>query len=188
MGQLWPTRYLREGSIAGRLLTGYVNLEVSLLHCVQMSMGGQFDAVLKKMFSKRGEFKRIEKAAALGGPACAAHSLKGHFDQAIRCMHYCLKIRNQYAHWVWWDDNSGKLAFANLEQLAKRKRKVPDLDKLKVHHIDGALLAKQEKYFSDVDDLFSWINFESRVRDGRLSMNPFGKKPPVPRRPRLRLP
>jgi len=33
------------------------------------------------------------------------------FEKALRVMRYYLKIRNQYAHWVWWDDNIGRLAF-----------------------------------------------------------------------------
>jgi hypothetical protein len=89
-------------------------------------------------------------------------------QKAIRVVRYCLKVRNQYAHWVWWDDYSGKLAFANLEELAKLKRPVKDLTKLKTHHVDATLLAAQEAYFVYADAYLAWINYESRARDGGL--------------------
>jgi hypothetical protein len=38
-----------EGEIVGRLLTGYANLEVGLLHCVSMVLG-DLDTPLKAMF------------------------------------------------------------------------------------------------------------------------------------------
>jgi hypothetical protein len=46
-----------EGEIVGRLLTGYANLEVGLLNCVQMVLG-DLDAPLKAMFKVRGESRR----------------------------------------------------------------------------------------------------------------------------------
>jgi hypothetical protein len=127
---LWPHKFVKEGLSVGRILTGYINLEVGLMHCVQVGLGGDFDIVVKKMFKQRGEKRRIDEAEKLGAPAYAKIKLETEFQKAIRDMRHCLKIRNQYAHWVWWDDYSGKLAFAKLEDLARRKRKVPNLDKL----------------------------------------------------------
>jgi hypothetical protein len=54
-----------EGEIVGRLLTGYANLEVGLLYCVQMALG-DLDAPLKAMFKVRGESRRIEEGVKLG--------------------------------------------------------------------------------------------------------------------------
>ena len=54
-----------EGEIVGRLLTGYANLEVGLLHCVQMVLG-DFDTPLKAMFRVRSERWRIEEGVKLG--------------------------------------------------------------------------------------------------------------------------
>jgi len=183
----WPHKFAKEGQAVGRILTGYINLEVSLMHCVQMGLDGDFDTVLKKMFRKRSETLRINEAEKLGLPAYETHKLDGDFRVAITALRLCLKIRNQYAHWVWWDDYSGKLAFANLEDLSRRKRKVPNLDKLKAFHLDIPLLDKQEDYFVYVDRLLSWINFEGRLRAKRLSVNPMGKKPRPPRRPALKI-
>ena len=54
-----------EGEIVGRLLTGYANLEVGLLHCVQMVLG-DFETPLKAMFRVRSERWRIEEDIRLG--------------------------------------------------------------------------------------------------------------------------
>jgi hypothetical protein len=184
----WPRKFVKEGQAVGRILTGYINLEVDLMNCVQMGLGGDFDTVLKKMFKKRGETQRINEAEMLGLRAYQSHGLEADFRKTIRALRYCLKIRNQYAHWVWWDDYSGKLAFANLEDLSKRKRKVPNLDKLKAFHLDMQLLNQQEAYFVHVEQLLAWVNYEGRFRAKRLSVNPLGPKPSPPRRPALKLP
>jgi hypothetical protein len=153
-----------------------------------MGLGGDFDTVLKAMFKKRGETLRINEAEKLGAPAYHAHGLETDFRKAVKALRFCLKVRNQYAHWVWWDDNSGKLAFANLEDLSRRKRKVPNLDKLKAFHLDMPLLSQQEAYFVYVDRFLGWINFEGRFRAQKISVNPLGPKPSPQRRPAMRLP
>jgi len=183
-----PHKFVQEGQAVGRILHGYINLEVGLMHCVQMGLGGDFDTLLKKMFKKRGETLRINEAERLGLPAYQPHGLANDFRKAIIALRRCLKIRNQYAHWVWWDDHSGKLAFANLADLSKRKGRVPNLDKLKAFHLDMQLLNQQEAYFTYVDHFVGWINYEGRFRAKKLTVNPLGPKPSPPRRPALKLP
>ena len=115
--------------------------------------------------------------------------LAAHFEKALRVIRYCLKIRNQYAHWIWWDDYTGKLAFANVEDLTKYKRKVKDFRKLKAHHVDAALLKAQETYFVYADELLLWVNYEGQFIDGKLGnarQNPCNKPTGV-KRPKLRL-
>lgn len=158
------------------------------MHCVHMGLDGDFDTVLKKMFKRRGEKRRIDEVERLGSPAYHKHGLETDFRKAVRALRYCLKIRNQYAHWVWWDDNSGKLAFANLEDLSKRKRKVPNLDKLKAFRLDAQLLHQQEAYFVYVDMLIGWINYEGRCKAQKLPSNPLGSRPSPLKRPAMRLP
>jgi hypothetical protein len=180
-------RFSAEGAAVGRLLGGYSTIELDLLHCVQVVRGGDFDTVLKKMFHKPGETRRIKEAEKLGHADYQRLNLAGDFQKAIRVVRYCLKIRNQYAHWIWWDDLSGKLAFANLQDLAKRKRPVRDLTKLRAHHVDAPLLDAQEDYFVYAVEYLAWINYEGRDRDGKLKGgNPLIKPKPV-RRPKLRL-
>jgi len=182
------TKFAKEGDIIGRLLAGYSNIEIGLMHCVQVATG-DFDTVLRKMFGVRGETKRINAAEKLGLPEYQRLNLGADFEKAIRVVHYTLKIRNQYAHWIWWDDYSGKLAFANIEDLIKYRRKVTDLSKLKPHHVDAALLEAQEAYFVYADELLAWVNYEGRFRDkklGNVKQNPLDKPRGV-KRPKLRL-
>jgi hypothetical protein len=60
-----------------RLLAGYSNIEVGLMHCVAVTR--DLDTALKAMFLKRGETKRISAAEKLGHPdqlpgwPCARH-------------------------------------------------------------------------------------------------------------------
>lgn len=179
-------RFTAEGAAVGRLLLGYSNLEIDLMNCVQMACGGNLNAVLKPMYSARGEAKRINRAEALGQPHFAQYHLTPHFQHAIAVIRRCLQIRNQYAHWSLWDDNSGKLAFANLESLAKLKRPVNDLRKLRTFHVNATLLAEQEAYYIYFDRYISWLNFEIRTRVRSMPRNIL-PKPKRLRRPRLKL-
>jgi hypothetical protein len=182
------SKFSKEGDLIGRLLAGYSNIEIGLMHCVQVATG-DFDAVLRNMFGQRGESKRITAAEKLGVPEYQRLKLATDFEKVLRVVRYCLKIRNQYAHWIWWDDYSGKLAFANIEDLTKYKRKINDLGKLKAHHVDAPLLAQQEAYYVYADELLAWINYEGRFKDGKLGnarQNPLQKPKPI-RRPKLRL-
>ena len=179
-------RFKDEADTVGRLLLNYANLEVGLLHCVQMASGSDFNAVLKSMFGKRGETGRINRAEQLGNPHFARHALIRDFHHALAVMRRCLEVRNQYAHWILWDDYTDKLAFANIESLAKLKRHVNNFDKLRRFHVNATVLAEQEAYYIYCDKFTLWLNFEIRVRAGRLPKNMF-LKPKRVKRPRLKL-
>ena len=182
------SKFSTEGDTIGRLLAGYSNIEMSLFHAVHMATG-DFNTALKKMFGIRSESGRIRAAEKLALLEYQRLKLAADFEKALRVMRYCLKIRNQYAHWVWWDDNSGKLAFANVEDLTKYKSKVTNLEKLKAHHVDADLLKAQEAYFVYADDLLLWVNYEGRFTQGKLGnakQNPVNKPEGV-KRPKLRL-
>jgi hypothetical protein len=175
-----------EAEIIGRLLAGYTNLEVGLMNCVQV-VRVDFDTVLKAMFRARGETARIDIADAFGRHYYEDLQLGTQFAMAISVVRYCLRIRNQYAHCVWWDDNSGKLAFANLEDVAKGNAFLTDLASLPTYHVDVPLLSEQEAYFVYADRLLSWVNYEGRVRAGTLRSNAI-PKPRQLAQPRLHLP
>lgn len=166
-----------EGRIIGNLLAGYTDLEIGLMNCVQV-VRNDFDAVLKTMFRVRGETNRINIADALGRSYYAQHKLESEFGSAISVMRHCLRIRNQYAHCAWWDDNSGQLAFANLEEIAKLDIVQTDLKHMTTFHVNVRLLESQEEYFTHADDLLSYVNFEGRFRVGKMTTQPFS----VPKR------
>ena len=120
------SNFTAEAEIIGRLLAGYTNLEIGLMNCVQV-VRLDFDTVLKAMFRARGETARIDIADAFGRHYYDALNLGTEFAMAISAVRYCLRIRNQYAHCAWWDDKSGRLAFANLEDIAKGHSFLKDL-------------------------------------------------------------
>jgi hypothetical protein len=91
----------REASIIGDLLTGYSAIEYQLCMCAGMG-GGDVEKAITELFSKRGETPRVKRANRLGGAAYAAAGLGQEFDTAIDDILQCVRIRNQYAHCIWW--------------------------------------------------------------------------------------
>ena len=174
-----------EARIIGVLLAGYTDLEVGLLHCLQI-VRDDFDVVLKTMFRVRGESMRINVADGLGHFPYSKLDLGEAFERSIDALRHCVRIRNQYAHCVWWDDNSGKIAFANLEEVAKLNEPQKDLEHLTRYHVDVPLLEAQEAYFVYTSDILVWLNFEGRRRAGTKSTL-FQTEPSRMEKPQLRI-
>lgn len=155
-----------EAALIGRMLAGYADLEIDLMHCAK-SVRGDLDLALKTMFRGRGNAQRIDMADALARQAYQAIGLGQDFERAIGVVRYCLKIRNLYAHCTWWNDNSGQLAFANLEDLARLNVPINDLHGLNVHHVTEPHLQTQFSYFEYADDLLIGVIQEGNRRAGR---------------------
>ena len=147
---------------------GYADLEISLMHCVQI-VGNDFDAVLKKMFGTRGAEKRIERAVRIGGQHYDDLGIGTQFETAVESVDYCREIRNQYAHCIWWDDLSGQLAFANLEWLAKDDALVENLSGLTPNYLDVPLLEEQLAYYEYAELLLKWVKLEGMRLAGQSS-------------------
>lgn len=179
-------KFKDEAAIVGRLLAGYAELEIGLLNCVANARD-DFDMVLKVMFKTRSVSQRIDAADAMGRYKYHQSNLGTEFEMAVGAVRHCLKIRNKYAHCTWHNDQSGKLAFVNLEEPAQMNVHVPDLSSLTISHVDVALLRDQEAYFVYTDELLSWVNFEGRCRTGKLNSNPLPKPAPM-KKPPLHLP
>lgn len=179
-------RFSEEAAIVGRLLGGYAVLELDLLNCVAMGTK-DFDVALKQMFGARGETKRISRAEKLGRPPYAAQGLEGDFDAAIDAMRHCLMMRNQYAHYHFYDDLSGKLALVNLEEQAKLPHRVADLKSLTTFYVDVPILRAQEEYWHLTDRLIIWLNYERRLLAKELNVRPAGGKPTLTAKPALHL-
>jgi hypothetical protein len=167
-------KFPTEAAIIGRLLAGYAELEIDLLHCVALARG-DFDAVLKAMFRARGETRRIDVADALGRQLYHAADLGSDFDAAISAVRYCLRIRNQYSHCNWYDDLSGRLAFVNVEEIVKSNQPIRGFDGLTRYYIDVPTLEAQEQYFSYADALLAFANYEGQLRSGKIKSKVFEK-------------
>lgn len=155
-----------EMALVGRLITRYADLEIALLHCVQMGRQRDLDAVLKTMFRVRSIGQRIDVADGLGRQIYRDLTLGTQFEMAVGNMRYCARIRSQYAHCIWHDDLSGDLSFVNLEELAESDDRVLNLLGVQIHHVEKTLLEKQDAYFSYVENSLVFVNYEGRIRQG----------------------
>jgi hypothetical protein len=179
-------RFPNEAAVIGRLLAGYAELEIDLLHCVSVARD-DFDAVLKAMFRARGETPRINVADALGRQLYQGLGLATEFETAVSAMRYCLRIRNQYAHCNWYDDRSGRLAFVNVEEIATGNQLITGFDNLTRYYIDVPTLEEQELYFDHTDALLTYANYQGRFQVGKINVQPIAK-PAEMRQPPLHVP
>jgi hypothetical protein len=178
-------KFPREASIIAHLLGGYTTIELSLMNCAHVARD-DFDTVFKSMFRVRSETSRIDIADAFARHYYRKSKLGTQFEMAISSLRYCLQIRNQYAHCIWYDDYSGLLAFTDMENVAKDCKFVTDFGSLPVYSVHFHLLDKQKAYFFYTKDMFTWLNYEYRIRDGKLSI-PHRAAPQQIERPPLRL-
>ena len=158
--------YPAEAALIGRMLAGYADLEIDLMNCAK-SVRGDLDLALKTMFRGRGNSQRIDLAVAIARRPYDELGLGAEFDSAIAAVRICLRIRNLYAHCTWWNDSSGELAFANLEELAKLNVMVTDLRGLTVNHVNVAHLQSQFNYFEFADNMLLGVLQEGNRRAGR---------------------
>lgn len=167
-----------EAALIGRMLAGYADLEIDLMNCVK-AVRGDLDLALKTMFRGRGNSQRIDIADALGRRLYHDLGLGVEFERGVVAVRYCLKIRNQYAHCTWWNDNSGQMAFANLEELAKGNVPVTDLHGLTVNHVTEPHLRAQFTFFEYTDDVLIGLIQESNRRVGRPAFPNIGIPAPM---------
>lgn len=154
-----------EAALIGRMLAGYADLEIDLMNCAK-AVRDDLDLALKTMFRGRGNAQRIDVADALARSLYYDLGIGPDFERAIGAVRLCLRIRNMYAHCTWWNDNSGQLAFANLEDLAKENVPIQDLHGLNVHHVSVPHLETQFGYFEYADCLLIGVIQEGNRRLG----------------------
>ena len=160
-----------EAAIIGQLVIGYGELELDLCNCVAMGISN-VNKTVKAMFGTRSETKRINIAETLARQPYKDLALGDWFDEAIIGMRYCVQIRNQYAHRNFYENSLGKLAFVNLEELAKRNEIVNDYLSLAIRYVTPTLLEEQEQYFVYVRGTIGFLNYEGRFRSGKIKANP----------------
>src|SRR5680860_168095 len=158
-----------EAALIGRMLAGYTDLELDLMHCV-CAVNGDFDTVIKAMYRSRGETQRINVADAFGRQSYRSLGLGTEFEMALGAMRQCMRIRNQFAHCIWWNDNTGQLALANLEEIAGLNEMVNDLGGVNVHHVNVVLLEEQFGYFEYTSNLLIWVLHEGNKKAGRSAI------------------
>lgn len=172
--------YPNEAGLIGRILAGYADIEIGLMHSVK-TIRNDHDLALKAMFRGRGNTLRIDVADAMARQRYVDIGLGEEFNRAISSVRHCLSIRNLYAHCTWWSDNSGQLAFANLEELAKQSVVVNDLHDLTVHHVTPAHLQTQFVYLQHTEDTLYGLVHESLRRAGKANIPTVVIPPDIPK-------
>jgi len=175
-------QFPEEAALIGRMLEGYANLEIDLMHCAS-AVRADLDLALKTMFRGRGNAQRISVAQAIAREPYVQLGLEAELDAAIGAMRYCLKIRNLYAHCNWWDDHSGRMAFANLEELAQGNAVVADLTTLTVNHVTTQHLQMQLAYFDYTEYMIFGVINEGLRRSGKGGHPQYLIKPAIPQPP-----
>jgi hypothetical protein len=150
--------------------------------------GGNVARAIDDLFAKRiGETKRVHRADAFGRSAYRAAGLEAEYNSAICDTLHCVKIRNQYAHCIWHDDNSERLAFAHMEDITAPNGPDADPANLIFSHVDVELLAHQEAFFLFVKDTLNFLNYRRRQLTGTISNAANLRVPTTVQRPLLHL-
>lgn len=178
-------RFPNEASRIGRLLAGYGELEIELLHCVD-TVRDDFDAVMKAMFRARGEKQRIDVGDALGRQGYTTLGRGNEFAMLIGALHYCRQIRNNFAHCHWFDDM--RLGFVTLEETAKLNKPVNDFSGATKLHVDVPLLDSHLAYFEYAQQMMWFLRSDAMVQQGKEHSSPYKKAPKQPTQPKLGIP
>jgi hypothetical protein len=176
-----PGRFPEEGSIIGRLVVGYGELELEMTVCLQ-SVLGDFDAALRAIFGATGGERRIKEFKKLARGAYAIAQLGPEFSTATAAMNWCRIIRNQYAHGHWYDSTAEGVCFYALETLVKSPSKI-ELVTTNRHPVDIPLLGRQEEFFKYTQKCFWHLQEKYPRAAKRPSIQPV--MPPAVARPPL---
>jgi hypothetical protein len=174
----------REGSLIGRLLAGYGELELEMAACAMAANNENVDMVIKKLFLARGEYKRIVAGDTLMAQQFGATRLATIYTRTIKNMHYCRELRNQYAHCNWHHTAAEGLSFVDLERIAKWPRKIRQLTRYR-RPLNVGLLERQEAYFRYVQKSFWYLAEAYKIETSTQIVNPLWSRPAlVPRPPK----
>ena len=157
-------RFPAEGEIIGRLIVEYTNLELQAVHNIVHAGISDFNSVIKEIYKRMGESKRLTLIRKIGLQGYKSLSLDSEFNESIDNIDYCRQIRNQYSHSIFWDDWGESFGFANLEDVAKQNAIVQNWKTLPRNEIDIPILHLQENYFEYTDHYFLWLINEAKKR------------------------
>lgn len=148
-------RHPEEGTIIGRILVSFGEIEVTLAVVVGNVGLLNLEKGLRAIYKVRGTSSRLELADALLRTKFTEAGLESDYLGNKAAIAYCKTIRNQFSHCIWADDASG-LYFTDLQSAADRV----DMLRFNWRHVDVALLTRQLEYFDNT--LACIISLESR--------------------------
>jgi hypothetical protein len=160
-------RLPQEAAIIGRLLAGYGELEFEFADCVK-HFSHDMHSAFAALFRLRTESGRIQVADALIRGPITALGLGTQYKDAYDAMLHCLKIRNQYAHCHWLEQD-GELLFTMLDHAFDG----PETKSLTIRVALLSTLQAQETYFDYTRRCFWFLSHETQRLRGQLRDNPF---------------
>jgi hypothetical protein len=165
----------------GRILAGYPEIEYSMVECLDAVLD-DYSAVFKRLFSIRGETRRVETAEALGRPLYQEINLGREFAMTFGAIRHLLRIRNQYAHAHWLANETG-MSMADMEELAQSRLYVGGESKVSLQRVTPEIVQRQEQYGDYVNSLIAWLTDEANIKRGKAKANRFPKPKQVAQPP-----
>ncbi|MBB6192405.1 hypothetical protein FHS51_002648 [Sphingobium wenxiniae] len=138
---------------------------------------------MKTLYRSRGETQRIDIADALIRNRIDDPKLKQTYETTLAHMRVCLTIRNRYAHANWLHAGSDKLAYIDIEELAKSNSPV-DMSSMQLYHVDIATVEDQARFFNEVMQNMRYLNMEMQYVKGSSTMTGFHYIPNI-KRPKM---
>ncbi len=175
--------YPDETGIIGSLVVGYGDLEFWFASCLAETLSDTPQAI-RLMFRIRSESQRINIADALLDPAFEKFGLSPDYDETLRSVRHCLRIRNQYAH-CHWRSKDGQLSFCNLEEFAKKSQSTL----LHFRRLDLLLLNEQQRFFEYTRNwLYFLLKKIQAAKKGSSLIPGLPERPPKLPQPSLYIP
>lgn len=160
----WLKNYKREAALIGEILTHYTNLEFNWANCLGVAFS-DYDKAFRCLYRIRGGSARIEVGDALMRPHYESVGLKNEYETAADAYRYATKIRNQFAHAIFYDTRTNGLRFTNVEKTAKTAAG----EMTPLHPIDEKLLTLQVSFFDYTSDCLAHLEYEGLKRAGKES-------------------
>jgi hypothetical protein len=186
------------GSLVGRILSGYGELELEMAICLSQALGQHLDDGVRTVFLIRNAEDRVKAVKKeLKGPASQA-GVGEAYAETMAAMNWCRKVRNQFAHCQWYHTEAEGFCIVDLEVLAKKIGPLGPLADSRVK-VNQKLLEDQNLYMRYTTKCF-WHLGEAirrhlfppdklrgeRTRPPSFPQPPLMKKPPLHRGPVLR--
>jgi hypothetical protein len=124
----------------------------------------------------------LDAADALMRPIYTSLNLLDTYADAFARVIHCLKIRNQFAHCNWRDNELAGVFFVDLQAASER----PDFA-FRWKHIDVLLLGRHEAYFEEALEALRFSDHEIAVKQEKLQSHVW-PKPPMLMQPPLHNP
>jgi hypothetical protein len=158
-------RCAAEAEIIGRILAAFGELEYMTIDLSARVLDRR-DAILRALYRIRTTSARIDAADAMMASAFFSAGLGDDYATMMRALRLSLRIRNQYAHCNWGDDQGPTQAGLFFADLRRSAEAITGFDH-EWKHVSVPLLQQQEAHFVHAQDWLYYLDGELSRRTGR---------------------